>query len=160
MKYSFGPLIDDRSRILILGSLPGEKSLQMSRYYAHPHNLFWKNLYMIFSEEMPQNFDERYKFILKHRLALWDTIKCAKRDGSLDGKIRDEEPNDIPALLARFPGIGLILFNGACSYQKFKKYFGEPEIPWRRMLSTSPACAGRNNEKFEMWKDAIMSCKF
>ena len=155
MKYSFAPLIDKDSRILILGSLPGEKSLEMSRYYAHPYNHFWKNLYLIFDERMPDNFDERYKFILRHRLALWDTVKCAKREGSLDGKIREEEPNDIPGLLKDYPGIGMILFNGAFSFQKYKKYFGEPPIPYRRMLSTSPACAGRNEEKFQMWKDAI-----
>ena len=48
MKYSFGPVINDGSRILILGSLPGEMSLAMSRYYAHPQNHFWKILYAVF----------------------------------------------------------------------------------------------------------------
>ncbi len=155
MKYSFGPVINDGSRILILGSLPGERSLAMSRYYAHPQNHFWKILYAVFGETMPASFEERYDFILRRRLALWDTIKRARRDGSLDGKIRDEEPNDIPSLLAAHPNLSLILFNGACSFAKYKKYFGEPPIPYQKMLSTSPACAGRDEERYLMWEEAL-----
>ncbi|MCQ4763564.1 DNA-deoxyinosine glycosylase [Cloacibacillus evryensis] len=155
MKYSFGPVINDSSRTLILGSLPGEKSLAMSSYYAHPQNHFWKILYRVFGETMPDSFQERYDFILRRRLALWDTIKCARRAGSLDGKIRDEEPNDVPSLLALHPNISLILFNGACAFAKYKKYFGEPARHYRRMLSTSPACAGRNDERYRMWEEAL-----
>lgn len=159
MKYSFAPLAGENSKILILGSLPGEKSLQMSRYYAHPHNHFWKTLYKIYGQTMPDDFDARYNFILEHNLALWDTIKCAKRDGSLDGKIRCETPNDIPGLLKSHPQIALILFNGACSFNKYKKHFGEPSLPYHKMLSTSPACAGRDEERFLMWRQAILSLK-
>ena len=32
MEYSFGPLIDENSKILILGSLPGVRSLAEARY--------------------------------------------------------------------------------------------------------------------------------
>ena len=39
---SFLPNIDKRSKILILGSMPGIKSLEMQQYYAHPQNRFWK----------------------------------------------------------------------------------------------------------------------
>ena len=155
MKYSFGPVINDSSRTLILGSLPGEKSLAMSSYYAHPQNHFWKILYRVFGETMPDSFQERYDFILRGLLALWDTLKCARRAGSLDGKIRDEEPNDVPSLLALHPNISLILFNGACAFAKYKKYFGEPARHYRRMLSTSPACAGRNDERYRMWEEAL-----
>lgn len=157
MKHSFAPIINNDSRILILGSLPGEKSLEMGRYYAHPQNHFWKILYSVFGETMSQSFDERYEFILRHHLALWDIVKSAQRDGSLDGKIKDEEPNDIPSLLRKYQGIKLILFNGAYSFRKYKKYFNTPQIPYRQMLSTSPACAGRNEERYNMWKDALFS---
>ena len=155
MKYGFGPIIDGKSKILILGSLPSVRSLQMSRYYAHPQNRFWPSLYSIFGERLSDDFNERYDFILRRRLALWDTIKCANRDGSLDGDIRDETPNDIPSLLKDHPGIKMIIFNGGCSFAKYKKHFGEPPIPFRRLLSTSPACAGRDEQRISMWKEAI-----
>ncbi|MCF0247798.1 MAG: DNA-deoxyinosine glycosylase [Synergistes sp.] len=156
MKYSFAPLIDDNSITLILGSLPGERSLETGRYYAHPQNYFWKILYEVYREPMPGSFDMRYEFILRHNLALWDSVKCARRVGSLDGNIRDEEPNDIPALTAMHPKLSLIVFNGAAAFAKYKKHFGEPNLPYRRLLSTSPACAGRNAERFRMWREALL----
>lgn len=155
MKFSFGPIINERSRTIILGSLPGEASLAMGRYYAHPQNSFWKILYGIYGETPPESFDERYSFILRKELALWDVIKCAQRKGSLDGNIKDEEPNDIPSMLSQYPNISLIIFNGGCAFAKYKKYFGEPPMPYLRMLSTSPACAGRDAEKFAAWEKAL-----
>ena len=157
MKYSFRPVVDENSRILILGSLPGERSLAEARYYAHPQNHFWKILYDFYGEDPAADFDSRYAFILRHRLALWDTVKCAFREGSLDGKIRGEVPNDIPALLREFQNIRLIIFNGACSFAKYKKHFGVPELPFRKLLSTSPACAGRNEERKKLWAEALSS---
>ena len=41
---SFTPSIDNNSKILILGSMPGVKSLKEQQYYAHPQNRFWKVL--------------------------------------------------------------------------------------------------------------------
>ena len=37
---SFKPSIDNNSKILILGSMPGIKSLEEQQYYAHPQNRF------------------------------------------------------------------------------------------------------------------------
>lgn len=155
MKYSFAPVIDARSRILILGSLPGDRSIADARYYAHPRNVFWQTVYGFWKETPPESFDERYEYLLRRNLALWDVIKCASRYGSSDGKIKDEEFNDIPGLLMKFPAVSLILFNGAFAFSKYSRHFGAPEIPCRRMLSTSPACAGRDEERQRMWHDAL-----
>lgn len=155
MEYSFGPLICESSKILILGSLPGVRSLAEGRYYAHPRNLFWPLIYGQWQMKPPESFDERYRFILEHELALWDVIGCARREGSLDGNIRDERPNDIPSLLRGHPSLSLILFNGAYAFAKYKKYFGEPDISYRKLLSTSPACAGRDREREQMWRGAL-----
>ncbi|MBQ9882151.1 MAG: DNA-deoxyinosine glycosylase [Synergistes sp.] len=155
MKYSFAPVIDSGSRVLILGSLPGDRSIADARYYAHPRNAFWKTIYGFWGETPPESFDMRYEYILRRKLALWDVISHASRQGSSDGKIRDETFNDIPGLLASYRGISLILFNGAYAFLKYSRHFGTPAIPYRRLLSTSPACAGRDAERLKMWHEAL-----
>ena len=131
------------------------RSLAEARYYAHPQNKFWKIIYGAWGLTPDADFDARYRFILAHGLALWDVVKCAEREGSADGSIRNETPNDIPALLAAHPNIRRIIFNGGFAFAKYKKYFGEPAIDYRKVLSTSPACAGRDREREEMWMEAL-----
>ena len=155
MEYSFAPLADEKSRLLILGSLPGVKSLQAQQYYAHPQNRFWRIVFSVFGEEFSENYATRTALMLKNGAALWDVVRCAERKGSLDGNIKEQSPNDIPALLAGYPGIGLVLFNGAFAFNNYRRFFGEPTLPYKKLLSTSPACAGRDEERFAMWKEAL-----
>ena len=155
MEYSFPPLINAKSRILVLGSLPGVRSLELSQYYAHPQNSFWKIMFVIFGAPFSKDYGTRCSLLLENGLALWDVIKCADRDGSSDSRIKNKTPNDLPGLLTKYEHIRLIIYNGSCAITNYKKYFGEPTLPYRRLLSTSPACAGRDSEKFRMWEETI-----
>lgn len=148
---SFLPSINNESEILILGSMPGIKSLEKQQYYAHPQNRFWKvmarlcktpNLYEL-------EYNEKLDTLLKNKIALWDTLSYCERSGSLDAKITNEKPNDIINLLKQYPNIKIICLNGEKSFSVFKKHFPNilDEYYCYKMPSTSPA-----NAKFSLDK--------
>lgn len=155
MEKSFAPLIDEHSKILILGSLPGVQSIAAREYYAHPQNHFWRIIFSIFGPPPKNSYNDKCKLLLRNRIALWDITYSADRAGSLDSNIKNIVPNDVPGLLRKYPEIKFLMFNGAFSYSKYKKFYGEPFLPYEKLLSTSPACAGRDAEKLEMWRSAI-----
>ena len=142
---SFKPSIDNESKILILGSMPGIKSLEEQQYYAHPQNRFWKVMGNICNEPKLSELDyeTKLKILLNSNVALWDTIKSCKREGSLDSDIQNEKPNDIRKLLKTYPNIETICLNGNKSYIAFKKYFPDllEKYNCHKMPSTSPANA-------------------
>ncbi len=148
---SFEPSINSNSKILILGSMPGIKSLEEQQYYAHPQNRFWNVMGHICHEPlMPQfNYSEKLITLLNNNIALWDTIKSCKRIGSLDTNIKNENPNDIKNLLKNYPNIKTIILNGSKSFTAFKKYFPDlsEKYPCYKMPSTSPANARYNLDR-------------
>ncbi len=153
---SFAPSIDNNSKVLILGSMPGVKSLEEQQYYAHPQNRFWKVMGHILGEPNLDEFDydSKLKTLLKNNIALWDTIKSCRREGSLDSDIQNETPNDIRKLLKNYPNIKKICLNGNKSYSAFKKYFPDllKKYSCQKMPSTSPANARYSLEKLvEKW---------
>ena len=148
---SFAPSIDNNSKVLILGSMPGVKSLEEQQYYAHPQNRFWKVMAYICKEPNLKEYDYNLKLktLLQNNIALWDTIKSCKREGSLDSEIQNEAPNDIRKLLKKYPNIQMICLNGNKSFSAFKKYFPDllEKCSCYKMPSTSPANARFNLEK-------------
>lgn len=151
---SFPPIINQNSRILILGSVPGIKSLQMQQYYAHPQNKFWKILFQIFNEENLPDYQSKIDFLHKNQIALWDVIDTCERRGSLDSEIRNEEANSIAELLENHPSIQAIFCNGQKSHQNLRKILGKDfPLPIFVLPSTSPANAGiPYHQKLENWK--------
>ena len=100
------------------------------------------------------DYDLKLKTLLKNNIALWDTIKTCKRDGSLDSDIQNETPNDIRKLLKTYPNIKTICLNGNKSYSAFKKYFPDllEKYNYHKMPSTSPANARYSLDKLiEEW---------
>lgn len=142
--HSFPPIVDSRSRVLILGSMPGAASLRANRYYWNPRNYLWRILYALYGDgrEPDADYENRVAFALKNGIALWDVIASCERKGSLDSEIKHAVPNDIPGLLVRCPGIRTLVCNGTKSFAELTKHFGDhPEIKERALLklpSTSP----------------------
>ncbi|MGZ5284278.1 MAG: DNA-deoxyinosine glycosylase [Kaistella sp.] len=136
---SFPPIITETSKILILGSVPGVKSLQMQQYYAHPQNHFWKIIFELLDQDFTEDYLAKTEIIRKNNIALWDVIDTCEREGSLDTKIRNEEHNDITKMLRDHPSIRAIFCNGQKSFKNLKKILGkESEIPVFVLPSTSP----------------------
>ena len=154
---SFSPIIDSDSKILILGSVPGVKSLEMQQYYAHPQNKFWKIIFEILNEELSLDYSERIKILKKHHIALWDVIDSCERKGSLDSDIKNEESNQIKELLTEYTNIKAIFCNGQKAYKNLQKILGiDFHIPVFVLPSTSPANAGVTYvEKVLSWRKIL-----
>jgi len=151
---SFPPILDARSRILILGSMPGVESLRLQQYYANPRNQFWKILYELFNTQVSQDYTEKVSFIMSKQIAVWDVIGTCYRQGSLDSKIREEKVNDFSALFKTYPAIKTVLFNGGKAHETYKKWIGFDTIPnltFHKLTSSSPANTKKYEEKLREW---------
>ena len=149
---SFPPIIDRESKILILGSIPGVKSLEMQQYYAHPQNLFWKIIFHLFNEDFTTNYDEKINILKRNKIALWDVIDTCERKGSLDSTIRNEEANDIRQLIKNHPNIKAIFCNGQKSFKNLQKIIQKEEgIPIFVLPSTSPLYTISFEKKLAEW---------
>ncbi|MBQ1914839.1 MAG: DNA-deoxyinosine glycosylase [Selenomonadaceae bacterium] len=152
----FTPSIDKDCTHLILGSMPSIASLSAQQYYAHPQNRFWPLMARILENlpAPPASYEERLAMLLRHHIALWDSIGTCDRAGSLDSDIKNEQGNDFAALLEKYPKIHTICFNGGKSFQCFKKYnkalLERPDLLFHKMPSTSPANARWKLEMLEM----------
>ena len=139
-KTSFDPISDSDTTILILGTMPGDKSLQLGEYYGHSKNKFWKIISTITKQEFPTTYSDKKDLILKSRIGIWDVAHKANRKGSLDSAIEDEEPNDLNLFISRHSNLKVIGFNGLKSEAFYDKYFERKnDLKYISLPSTSPA---------------------
>jgi hypoxanthine-DNA glycosylase len=154
VRYSFPPIVDDQTELLILGSMPGETSLLHQHYYAHPRNRFWKVMEYVIGQALPSSNEERINMLLKNRIGLWNVLHSAERQGSLDSAIRNAKPNQVPEFLAAHRTIKTIAFNGLQVQTLFKKYNTlDPSMRYIPLPATSPANARISLEMLKQtWK--------
>ncbi len=158
MKNSFQPLSDSDCTTLILGSLPGELSLEKQQYYAHPRNAFWKIMSDVFNEELSDNYNTRCDMLLKNKIALWDVVHSAEREGSLDNNIKNVTVNDFGSFFTTHSKISKIILNGGKASSLFKKHCKNIDILSFSLPSTSPANAQMSySEKLNVWKKFILN---
>lgn len=151
---SFPPIVDARSRVLVLGSMPGRASLDAAQYYAHPRNLFWPFMDALLAVDADGSYEARTSALLASHVALWDVLASCDREGSLDSDIDPATalPNALPELLVEHPSIHTLCFNGAAAAKLFDRLVAArlPEdraITLHRLPSTSPANASIPREK-------------
>ncbi len=125
LKHSFPPVFDSQARVLVLGSLPGDRSLAAQRYYAHPQNQFWQLMSPVVGRDLATlDYEDRLAALRACGVALWDVIGSARRAGSSDAAILDAEGNDIVALIGQLPKLRAVAFNGGTALKQGLKLLG------------------------------------
>jgi hypoxanthine-DNA glycosylase len=160
----FPPIEGPRAAVLILGSLPGQKSLKMRQYYAQPQNGFWRIMGELFGAGPSLPYAGRLARLIECRVAVWDVLAAGERVGSLDSAIVSATAvsNDFAAFFERHREIERICFNGAKAADLYRRLV-LPTLPARaaaletRLLpSTSPAHAARPFAvKLALWAEAL-----
>ena len=154
----FPPIARGDAKILILGSLPGARSIAEQRYYAHPQNAFWKIMAELFGIE--GDYATRCELLCEQGIALWDVLQSSVRPGSMDAAIRldSAQPNDFESFFVEHPCIRRIGFNGGKAHQMFARFVDSapPGASLVRLPSTSPAYASMPfSAKLSAWRDAL-----
>lgn len=161
---SFAPVSAPDATRLILGSMPGARSLAEHQYYAHPQNAFWRIVGALFHFDSALPYDQRCDALRMAGVALWDVLGECVRPGSLDSAIIEASiaANDFAGFLDMHRSIRLICFNGAKAEQSFTRHVlptlpaRHRDIPRHRLPSTSPAHAGMRFEaKLARWQAVL-----
>ncbi|MDO9284783.1 MAG: DNA-deoxyinosine glycosylase [Aquabacterium sp.] len=147
------PVAGPGTRLLVLGSFPGEASLRAQQYYGHPRNHFWPILSALWGVDLVAlPYPARLQAMQAHGLGLWDVYAACRRVGSLDSAIEQPVPNHLAGLVARLPALQAIAHNGGESARAMR-ITGALGRPVYRLPSTSPANASWSFErKLTAWR--------
>ena len=153
-KFSFAVVADEATRVLVLGSLPGEASLRQGEYYAHTQNQFWRLMERVTERDLVGlPYADRLATLLSAGVGLWDVIRSAERVGSLDANIRRATANGLTSLVAALPALRAIGFNGATASVIGRRQLGaDPGPDLLTLPSSSPARAIPFEHKQEAWR--------
>src|SRR5574343_809177 len=157
-KASFAPVVNADTRILILGSLPGDASLAAAQYYAHPRNQFWRLLGAVLAVPLADlPYPQRLAVMQQHGVGLWDVVAEASRRGSLDSAIRDARANPLAALVAGLPALRVVAFNGQTA-GKAAPQLAASGVPMLVLPSSSPAHTLAFDKKLQEWQALSRYC--
>jgi double-stranded uracil-DNA glycosylase len=156
-KQAFDPVVGGGTRLLILGSLPGDASLRAGQYYGHPRNGFWRLIGGVIGRELaPLPYEERLEALGAAGVGLWDVIASAERPGSLDAAIRRPEAADLCKLVRTLPRLRAVAFNGAKAAKLGRAVLADaPGLTLVDLPSSSPAHARPFQDKAAAW--AVLS---
>ncbi|MDE8653086.1 DNA-deoxyinosine glycosylase [Novosphingobium album (ex Liu et al. 2023)] len=154
MKASFDAIVDGRTRIVILGSLPGEASLARQQYYARPTNQFWRLIGGVIERDLVAlDYERRLAALRAAGIGLWDVIGTARRTGSSDSAIRDHTARDLQSFAAGLDSLRALAFNGAKAAAIGRRQLAHGDALFLLDLPSSSAayCAVSFAQKLEQW---------
>ena len=153
----FPPIVDERARVLILGSFPSEASLAAGMYYAHRQNQFWRVLATVLGAPLTEmDYAQRQAALRDAGIAVWDVYARCERDGSLDSAIRHPETNDFSRLRQLAPQLRRVCFNGQTA-ARFLRMMSELGYDTRILPSTSPAYTLAFEKKLAALRAALLA---
>ena len=139
--HPIDPVFDERSRVLMLGTMPSPKSREIGFYYGHPQNRFWRVLAELFDEPIAETNERRRDQLLRHHIALWDVLASCDISGASDASITRAVPNDLSRIFDAAP-IEAVFCTGAKAAELYEKHCRESTgMPCVKLPSTSPAHA-------------------
>lgn len=149
----FEPLLNQQSKILVLGTMPGRESLLKGFYYSSRKNIFWDIMARVLLPEWDDenlaneslSIEEKKQLLLSNNIGLWDVIQSCYREGSLDSKIKDEQMNDFERLFLDYRGVQRIFFNGGKAYKLYKKHYGNETFGKSFLVLNSTSTTNPNN---------------
>ncbi len=156
----FPPIVGARAKILVLGSLPSQKSIEAFEYYAHPQNVFWRIMGELFGAAPETSYATRTESLRSNRIAVWDVLSSSVRPGSMDSAIdvSSASANDFAAFFEANTDIELVCFNGQKAARMFEdlilRRHSELQggLQFETLPSTSPAYASMSFEdKLTKW---------
>jgi hypoxanthine-DNA glycosylase len=152
LKHSFAPVVSASTRVLVLGSLPGEESLARRQYYGNPRNHFWRLMEAVIGKALESlDYEARLEALIGARVGLWDTVGSARRRGSLDAAIREQAANDLAQLAEQLPELRAVGFNGAKSAAVGLQQLEGRGLALLPLPSSSPAFTLPFAAKRERW---------
>ena len=156
----FPPVAGINARVLVLGSLPGARSITDQQYYAHPQNAFWPIMRELFG--IDGDYASCCEQLVENRIALWDVLRSSVRPGSMDADIQLDgaNVNDFRAFLGVHTDVRLIAFNGKKAEQLFTRIVSADDVAdgivRLGLPSTSPAYASMPfSGKLAAWRTAL-----
>ena len=154
LKTSLQPIVDDQRTVLILGTMPGEKSIALQQYYGNRGNHFWKILFTVLGEDFTTDYEIRKAVLSKHKIGLWNVLMHCQRKGSQDSAIMNERANDFESFFSIFPNIKYVFFESKGAARFYKKYASEKQgVVYTTLPSTSGLNAGLSYaEKLMEWQ--------
>lgn len=153
-KIAFDPIVNKECKVLILGTMPSEESLRKQERYGHKSNQFWRIIFTLFGEELPDSYKEKSDFLIKKNIAIWDVLESCEGKGSLDSSIKNEKPNNFKKFFKEYPQIEHIFFTSKKAEEFYKKYVG---FDTKKKFTTLPSPSSANarmtlDQKIEEWK--------
>ena len=120
IEHGIPPVFDERSEVLVLGTMPSPKSREAAFFYGHPQNRFWRVLAALFDEPVPEDNAERADLLLRHHIALWDVLESCDIRGASDASIANPHPNDLSRVLEKAP-VRRVFCTGAAAGRYYAK---------------------------------------
>jgi methylated-DNA-[protein]-cysteine S-methyltransferase len=152
--HSFKPFVGSRSKILILGTMPGPEALRKREYYGFGGNHFWRIMGDLFARRPLSSYADKLTLLKKNRIALWDVYRWCRRIGASDSAIKNERLNDVSGLLRRYPAIRRVFVNGRAAHAVYRRFFQDKiGLAAEVLPSTSPANASLSYaDKLRKWR--------